>query len=117
MDMDPYQFEFLIADLLATIGYEDVQVTRRSGDKGVDVVANLRMEGITDVKTVIQVTHESQAVISGTVPVAKPIQLAALTASGQGWSRFTAILPGVDPIKTITTVTRISMKKMTTRAA
>jgi restriction endonuclease Mrr len=55
MDMDPYQFEYLIGDLLATIGYEDVEVTKRSGDKGVDVVANLRMEGITDVKTVIQV--------------------------------------------------------------
>lgn len=55
MDMDSYQFEYLIGDLLATIGYEDVEVTKRSGDKGVDVVANLRLEGITDVKTVIQV--------------------------------------------------------------
>ena len=55
MDMDPYLFECLIGDLLATIGYEDVDVTKRSGDKGVDVVASLRMEGITDVKTVIQV--------------------------------------------------------------
>jgi restriction endonuclease Mrr len=60
MDMDPYQFEYLIGDLLATIGYEDVQVTRRSGDKGVDVVATLRMEGITDVKTVIQVKRFKQ---------------------------------------------------------
>ncbi len=53
-DMDPFQFEFLIADLLKKIGYENVEVTKRSGDKGIDVTANLTMDGITDVKTVIQ---------------------------------------------------------------
>ncbi len=52
--MDPFQFEFLIADLLKKIGYENVEVTKRSGDKGIDVTANLTMDGITDVKTVIQ---------------------------------------------------------------
>ena len=52
--MDPFQFEFLIADLLKEIGYENVEVTRRSGDKGIDVMANLTMDGITDVKTIIQ---------------------------------------------------------------
>lgn len=53
-EMDPFQFEFLIADLLQEIGYEKVEVTKRSGDKGIDVTANLTMDGITDVKTVIQ---------------------------------------------------------------
>jgi restriction endonuclease Mrr len=53
--MDPFQFEFLIADLLTQIGYENVEVTKRSGDKGIDVTANLTMDGITDVKTIIQV--------------------------------------------------------------
>ena len=53
-DMDPYQFEFLIADLLKEIGYENVEVTKRSGDKGIDVTATLTMDGITDVKTIIQ---------------------------------------------------------------
>lgn len=53
--MDPFQFEFLIADLLTQIGYENVEVTRRSGDKGIDVTANLTMDGITNVKTIIQV--------------------------------------------------------------
>jgi len=52
--MDPFQFEFLIADLLTQIGYENVEVTRRSGDKGIDVTANLTMDGITNVKTIIQ---------------------------------------------------------------
>lgn len=53
--MDPFQFEYLVADLLKKIGYENVTVTRRTGDKGIDVVANLTIGGITNVKTVIQV--------------------------------------------------------------
>lgn len=53
--MDPFQFEFLAADLLQKIGYENVTVTKRSGDKGIDVIANLTVGGITNVKTVIQV--------------------------------------------------------------
>lgn len=54
-EMDAYQFEFLVADLLQKIGYENVEVTKRSGDKGIDVIADLTLEGITDVKTVVQV--------------------------------------------------------------
>jgi hypothetical protein len=53
--MDPFQFEYLIADLLQKIGYENVKVTKRTGDKGIDVVANLTIGGITNVETVIQV--------------------------------------------------------------
>jgi restriction endonuclease Mrr len=53
--MDPFQFEYFIADLLQAIGYEQVEVTSRSGDKGIDIVANLTVGGITNVKTVIQV--------------------------------------------------------------
>ena len=52
--MDPFQFEFLVAELLSKIGYENVEVTKRSGDKGIDVVANLTVGGLTNVKTVIQ---------------------------------------------------------------
>ncbi|MFZ5554992.1 MAG: restriction endonuclease [Bacteroidota bacterium] len=37
------------------MGYENVTVTKRSGDKGIDVIANLTVGGITNVKTVIQV--------------------------------------------------------------
>lgn len=55
LEMDPFQFEFLIGDLLQAIGYEDVEVTKSRGDKGIDVMANLTLEGVTSVKTVIQV--------------------------------------------------------------
>ena len=53
--MDPFQFEYLAAELLRKIGYEDVEVTKRSGDKGIDVNATLTVGGLTDVSTVIQV--------------------------------------------------------------
>ncbi|OKL38956.1 restriction endonuclease [Pontibacter flavimaris] len=53
--MDPFQFEYLTAELLRKIGYENVEVTKRSGDKGVDITANLTVGGLTNVKTVIQV--------------------------------------------------------------
>lgn len=53
-EMDPFQFEYLVAELLTKIGYENVNVTKRSGDKGIDVVANLTVGGLTNVKTVIQ---------------------------------------------------------------
>lgn len=59
--MDPFQFEYLAADLLQKIGYENVTVTKRSGDKGIDVIANLTVGGITNVKTVIQVKRYSAA--------------------------------------------------------
>lgn len=58
-EMDPFQFEFLVADLLQKVGYENVSVTKRSGDKGIDVVANLTIGGVTNVKTVIQAKRYS----------------------------------------------------------
>ncbi len=58
--MDPFQFEYLVAELLEKIGYENVEVTSRSGDKGIDVVGNLTVGGLTDVKTVIQVKRYSE---------------------------------------------------------
>ena len=54
-EMDPFQFEFLVAELLRKIGYEKVEVTKRSGDKGIDVRGNLTVGGLTNVKTAIQV--------------------------------------------------------------
>lgn len=53
--IDPYQFESLIGDLLKNIGFDNVVVTKRSGDGGIDIIANLTVGGLTNVKTVIQV--------------------------------------------------------------
>jgi restriction system protein len=52
--MDPYAVEFLVKRLLIEMEYENVEVTRRSSDGGVDVVANIEV-GITPVREVIQV--------------------------------------------------------------
>lgn len=54
-EMDPTQFEYLAGDLLKELGYENIQVLGKSGDKGVDLRAELTMGGITSVKTVVQV--------------------------------------------------------------
>lgn len=59
--MDPYLFEQLARDLLEAMGYEDVEVTKQSGDKGVDVVAAVQY-GITEVREVVQVKRTQSAV-------------------------------------------------------
>ena len=59
--MDPYRFETLVKDLLDAMGYEDVVVTKQSGDKGVDVVANFEF-GITQVREVVQVKRHQASI-------------------------------------------------------
>jgi restriction system protein len=53
-NMDPFAFEHLICDLLTEMGYEDVEVTQPTNDKGVDVKAVAQF-GITTINEVIQV--------------------------------------------------------------
>jgi restriction system protein len=55
--MDPYAFEQVIARLLQAMDYTDVEVTARSGDKGVDVIGRIAL-GITEVREVIQVKRQ-----------------------------------------------------------
>lgn len=59
--ISPYQFEQLVKDLLEAMGYENVEVTKASGDYGVDVIATIQF-GITTIKEVIQVKR-----VQGTV--------------------------------------------------
>ncbi len=53
-EIDPFDFEDLIKHLLQEMGYDEVEVTTRSGDMGVDVVGSIEM-GITSVREVVQV--------------------------------------------------------------
>src|SRR2546428_2040978 len=53
--MAPSGFEQLVGALLSEIGFENVEVTGRTGDGGLDVQAELTVGGITRVKTAIQV--------------------------------------------------------------
>lgn len=59
---NPYVIENLVGDLLKKLGYEDVKVTKYSGDGGIDVKANLTIYGFTNVKTVVQVKRHKQNV-------------------------------------------------------
>jgi restriction system protein len=52
--MDPYAFEHLVKQLLEAMDYQNVVVTAPSGDKGVDVIADIEL-GITSVREVVQV--------------------------------------------------------------
>jgi hypothetical protein len=54
-DVDPGTFEELVGELLERIGFEDVEITKRSGDGGIDVRGVLTVGGVTRVKTAIQV--------------------------------------------------------------
>lgn len=53
----PYEFEKIIKDLLTSMGYEDVEVTSPTNDKGVDVVGVIQI-GITTVREVVQVKRK-----------------------------------------------------------
>jgi hypothetical protein len=53
-EIDPKEFEYLIAALMDKIGFENVEVVGGTGDGGVDLIGDLTVGGITNVKTVIQ---------------------------------------------------------------
>lgn len=53
--MDPTGFEELIARLLAETGFEDIEVTRRSGDGGIDVRSTLVVGDVIRTRMAVQV--------------------------------------------------------------
>ncbi len=77
--MDPYAFENLVKLLLEAMDYEDVEVTSKSGDGGVDVTARIQL-GITEVREVVQVKRH-----------AKNIQRSVLDALRGSLHRFGAV--------------------------
>lgn len=108
--MPPYQFEHLIGDLMEAMGYEDVTVTKQSGDKGVDVVATVQF-GITTVREVVQVKrHGGKATIQrqiidqlrGSLPYHQAIRgtLITLGKISKGATEA-ALFPGAAPITLI----------------
>lgn len=57
-NMDPTAVEWLACRLFEEIGYQDVEVTRRSGDSGIDVKATLVASGVAKIRTCIQVKRQ-----------------------------------------------------------
>ena len=60
-DMDPFAFDHLVKRLLEEMGYQNVDVTARSNDGGVDVVGDIEV-GITSVREVVQAKRHRRAV-------------------------------------------------------
>jgi restriction system protein len=67
VELDPRQFEGLIGQLLIALGFEDVVVTKYSGDGGIDLRARLAVGGVTDVRTAIQVKRWANNVSGRTI--------------------------------------------------
>jgi restriction system protein len=66
MALEPTQFEHFVKELLDAMEYEDVQVTKISGDKGVDVIAKVQF-GITEITEVVQVKRTETTIVRPTV--------------------------------------------------
>jgi restriction system protein len=103
--MHPYRFEHLVRDLLEAMEYEDVVVTKESGDKGVDVVATVQF-GITTITEVIQVKRHQANIpratldqLRGALPYHKAIRGTLITVGGfsKGCTEA-ALYPGAAPI-------------------
>lgn len=106
--MNPYKFEGLIRDLLEAMDYEDVVVTKQSGDKGVDVVGHYQF-GITQIKEVVQVKRHQGSIsrptldqLRGALPYHQAIRGTIITLGkfAQG-CKDAAIFPGAPPITLI----------------
>ena len=60
-------FEHLLGELLLALEFEDVEVTRYVGDRGIDLRATLAVGGITDVQTAIQAKRHTSGSVGGPV--------------------------------------------------
>ncbi len=106
--MHPFRFEALIRDLLEAMDYEDVIVTKQTGDKGVDVVANYQF-GITEIKEVVQVKRHKNNItrpvldqLRGALPYHGALRGTIITTSGFAKGcKDAALFPGAAPITLI----------------
>jgi len=64
-ELDPFLLEDVTGRLFGRLGYEDWVVTSKGNDKGIDVTATLRLEGVTEVPTVIQVKRYTTKNVDG----------------------------------------------------
>ncbi|MFH1138521.1 MAG: restriction endonuclease [Pseudomonadota bacterium] len=104
-DMHPSNFEHLVRDLLEAMGYEDVMVTKESGDKGVDVVATVQF-GITTITEVVQVKRHQGSIgrptldqLRGALPYHKALRGIIITLGNfSKGCKDAALYPGAAPI-------------------
>ncbi|CAN1493775.1 Restriction endonuclease type IV, Mrr [Caulobacteraceae bacterium] len=104
MDLDAEQFEHFVKELLEAMDYEDVIVTKYSGDKGVDVVARVQF-GISEITEVVQVKRTEANIgrpkvdeLRGALPYHKAIRgtiisLGSFSAGAQEGALFVGAAP------------------------
>ena len=106
--MSPYKFEQLVGQLLEAMGYEQVEVTKASGDKGVDVIGQVQV-GITTITEVVQVKRMQNTItrpyidqLRGALPYHKAIR-GTLITTGKFAAKCAeaALFPGAAPITLI----------------
>ena len=56
--MDPFRFEELVGELLQAMGLEEVQVTKKTGDGGVDVTGVIPFHGLAREDVFVQVKRQ-----------------------------------------------------------
>lgn len=66
-NLDPYAFERLAQRLLRECGFSDVQVTKRSGDGGIDGTGKLRIQGIFSFNVAFQCKRYKGQVSAGAI--------------------------------------------------
>ena len=106
--MNPFQFEHLIKRLLEEMGYDDVNVTSPTNDKGVDVVADIEL-GISRVREAIQVKRQQSNVgrtvldgLRGSLHRFDAVRATIITTSGfSKGAKGAAFDKGVAPITLI----------------
>ena len=103
--MDPFVFEHLVKRLLEEMDYQDVKVTKQSGDGGVDVVAEIEI-GITSVTEVVQAKRHRRTVqrkdldaLRGSLYRYRAVRGTIITTSRfSAGTKAAAVEPGAAPI-------------------
>lgn len=108
LELEPVQFEHFVKELLDAMDYEDVRVTKLSGDMGVDVIAKVQF-GITEITEVVQVKRTENTItrpkvdeLRGALPYHKAIRgtIISLGSFARG-AQEGALFPGAAPITLI----------------
>ncbi len=78
--------------MLDALGYEDVVVTGRAGDRGIDVKATLRYRGVADVPTMVQAKrnaagHDVDGATVGRLRGSLPVQAHGMVITTGGFTR------------------------------
>lgn len=102
---DPYQFERIVAETIKEMGYEKVEVTRASGDRGVDVKAKLPTQAGITISVIVQcklysdgniVGHSYIRDLIGTMMIHEADEAYLITTSGFSQGAYSEVADGFE---------------------